>query len=102
MTLRGSSAPVTRIRRSRAKGSRQPQGTLYVGRPTRFGNPFPVADSSREEAVAQFKIAFWAGELDVSPESVRADMAGYRHLSCWCPLDKECHADEYIKALTAA
>ena len=102
MTLSRRSAPITRVQRKRAKGYRTPPKTLYVGRPTRFGNPFPVADSSREEAVAKFAIAFWAGELKVSPESVREDMAGYSHLACWCPLDKECHADEYIKALAAA
>lgn len=30
----------TRIQRSRAKGWRMPQNTIYVGRPTRYGNPF--------------------------------------------------------------
>jgi len=29
-----------RIQRSRAKGSRMPEGAVYVGRPTKFDNPF--------------------------------------------------------------
>ncbi|MCF1502933.1 DUF4326 domain-containing protein [Afifella sp. H1R] len=32
-----------RIQRSRAKGWRMPAGAIYVGRPSRFGNPFPVS-----------------------------------------------------------
>ena len=34
-------APV-RIQRSRAKGWRMPEGAVYVGRPSRWGNPFPI------------------------------------------------------------
>jgi hypothetical protein len=35
------SAP-QRIQRKRTKGWRQPEGAVYVGRPTKWGNPFPV------------------------------------------------------------
>jgi hypothetical protein len=31
-----------RLQRSRAKGWRMPAGAVYVGRPTRWGNPFTV------------------------------------------------------------
>ena len=31
-----------RIQRSRKKGSQWPAGTVYVGRPTKWGNPFKV------------------------------------------------------------
>lgn len=34
-----------RIQRTRAKGWTMPAGAVYVGRPTRWGNPFPVAGS---------------------------------------------------------
>jgi hypothetical protein len=34
-------APV-RVQRHRTKGWRMPPNTIYVGRPTRFGNPFKV------------------------------------------------------------
>ncbi|MGZ4521042.1 MAG: DUF4326 domain-containing protein, partial [Mycobacteriaceae bacterium] len=33
------SAP-KRIQRQRTKGWRMPEGAVYVGRPTEFGNPF--------------------------------------------------------------
>lgn len=32
----------TRIQRKRTKGWRMPQGAVYVGRPTKWGNPFAV------------------------------------------------------------
>lgn len=31
-----------RIQRKRTKGWRMPEGVIYVGRPSRFGNPFAV------------------------------------------------------------
>ena len=31
-----------RIQRKRTKGWRMPEGSVYVGRPTRWGNPYPV------------------------------------------------------------
>lgn len=36
-----------RIQRQRAKGWRMPEGTVYVGRPTRWGNPFQYRNESR-------------------------------------------------------
>ena len=31
-----------RIQRKRTAGWRMPENTVYVGRPTRWGNPYPV------------------------------------------------------------
>lgn len=36
-----------RIQRQRVKGWRMPEGCVYVGRPTRWGNPFAYLDESR-------------------------------------------------------
>lgn len=36
------SRPPRRIQRRRAAGWRMPEGAVYVGRPTIYGNPFPV------------------------------------------------------------
>lgn len=36
-----------RIQRKRAAGWRMPEGAVYVGRPTRWGNPFSYRDRSR-------------------------------------------------------
>ena len=89
-----------RIQRSRVKGSRQPPSTKYCGRPTVWGNPFPIGDEyTRTESLDAFRGAFWASDLPVTPERARAELAAYDFLSCWCRLDQECHVDEYIRAI---
>ena len=60
---------VRRIQRSRERGSRQPPNTLYCGRPSGWGNPFPIGERySREEALEAFRRVFWANELPMTPE----------------------------------
>ena len=89
---------VRRIQRSRR--SRQPPNTLYCGRPTERGNPFPIGERyTREEALEAFRGAFWANELPMTPERARAELALYDYLSCWCREDEPCHVDEYIRAI---
>jgi Domain of unknown function (DUF4326) len=47
-----------RIQRKRTKGWKAPEGAVYVGRPSRWGNPFTVQEyGSREFAVTAFRIA---------------------------------------------
>ena len=42
-----------RIQRQRTKGWRMPPGAVYVGRPSRWGNPFPVgSDFAGREVTA--------------------------------------------------
>lgn len=45
-TLRQAAAP-KRIRRRRTAGWRLPAGAIYVGRPSKWGNPFQDRDESR-------------------------------------------------------
>lgn len=37
-----------RIQRKRTKGWKMPEGTVYVGRPTQWGNPFAVGSPHPE------------------------------------------------------
>ena len=90
----------TRIQRSRERGSRQPVNTKYCGRPTEWGNPFPIGEEyTRTEALEAFREAFWAHELPVTPARARTELAAHDYLSCWCRLDQPCHVDEYIRAI---
>ena len=41
----GVTTPPRRIQRKRTKGWRMPEGAVYVGRPTAFGNPFKAVKS---------------------------------------------------------
>jgi hypothetical protein len=97
-----------RIQLSRKKGRRLPENTVIVARPSRWGNPFHVADvldalgGDREEAQRQCVRAFerWVKEgenftSDDAPpsiEEIRQKLAG-KNLACWCKLGTPCHAD---------
>jgi hypothetical protein len=110
-----------RIQRSRAKGWRVPTGAIYVGRPSKWGNPFPVDCYGQEGAVDRFK-RWITGNMsaremsessrcdrwsvpgrDVSLVTVRHRVVADLHelkgkpLMCWCSLDKPCHADVLLE-----
>jgi hypothetical protein len=53
-----------------------PAGVVYVGRPSRWGNPWRV-----EQLADPVRVAV-----------VRRELGG-RDLACWCRLDAVCHAD---------
>jgi len=54
---------------------------------------------TREEVLEAFRKAFWANEMPMTPERVRAELASYDYLSCWCREDQPCHVDEYIRTI---
>ncbi|GAA3705738.1 DUF4326 domain-containing protein [Arthrobacter ginkgonis] len=101
-----------RIQRRRTKGWRMPAGAVYVGRPTRWGNPYTVGDESawmgaqpvygieepltRGDAAQLFHLALTGGHLDITAEAIRTELAG-KDLACWCPLDQPCHADVLLE-----
>jgi len=88
-----------RIQRKRTKGWRMSPGVVYVGRPTKFGNPFDVEGSDDAEAVQWFR--WWLDDELPAPWDVRkgsevkaciTELRG-KDLACWCSLDSACHAD---------
>lgn len=114
-----------RIQRKRTKGWRMPEGAIYVGRPTKWGNPYrwneyatmtqPDEDGDRYRvpearrrtyAVIDFKAAmdpdygFGIGQYP-DHETIRRELAG-RDLACWCPLDQPCHADVLLELANEA
>ena len=80
-----------RIQRKRTKDWKMPVNAIYVGRPTRWGNPF--ADQDNAELVRQFRYNCLTPEFICS---VRSELKG-KDLACWCPLDQPCHADVLLK-----
>lgn len=105
-----------RIQRLRASGWRMPAGAVYVGRPTKWGNPFravrdggmwAVVDDNgveyddygpfRTKAAALTECVALFHRIDVAHGLLadRADITELtgRDLVCWCPLDQPCHAD---------
>ena len=119
-----------RIQRKRVKGWKMPPNTVYVGRPTKWGNPF-VAEKdgqnshdymhtfSAKMAVDSFRrtiVDGWSsipchkwpkrgGHLlipreFVTIEDVKRELRG-KDLACWCPLDQPCHADVLLEIANA-
>lgn len=82
-----------RVQRSRAKGYSSPPNTIYVGRPTRWGNPFLLAgdcDRCREVAVDLYRNMLKQDrKLRLA---AKQELKGL-NLACFCPLDQPCHAD---------
>jgi hypothetical protein len=87
-----------RIQRKRTKGWKMPPNTVYVGRPTKWGNPYvpDVYDErGRRECVSEYRKHFWRQNgrwhFDISELDI-TELRG-KDLACWCPLDQPCHAD---------
>ncbi len=92
-----------RIQRKRTKGWKMPKGAVYVGRPTKWGNPFRVGLDvpSRFDATNQYRAKI-GGNLWTFPtkEDIKSELVG-KDLICWCPLDAPCHADVLLEIANA-
>jgi hypothetical protein len=86
-----------------------PEGAIYVGRPSRWGNPFVRGRKGPwppETAVANFR-GWFATMTFIDTEQTRAvlrellaPLRGH-DLACWCPLDQPCHADVLLELANA-
>ena len=94
-----------RIQRKRSKGWKMPENTVYVGRPTQWGNPYHLKDglcTSNADARRFYRAFVASGTCYVSDqtpptiEKIRIELAG-KNLACWCPLDQPCHADVLLE-----
>lgn len=100
------SDPPRRLQRSRAAGAHLPAGTVCVGRPSRWNNPYRIERrldgrgwltrgpdglytccssqrQAQEVAVEMYRCAV-LGDLDYRA-AARAELAG-KDLACWCHL----------------
>ncbi len=87
----------------RTKGWRKPANVVYVGRPTRWGNPYRVEELGRTEAMRRFRKLFEAKARGAKTEFPVPDLSELRgkDLACWCRPDQECHADILIELANA-
>jgi Domain of unknown function (DUF4326) len=67
-----------------------PPNTVYVGRPTKWGNPYALPAYSRRLAIDLYRN--WLDGL-VNRAALRPKELKGKNLACWCPLDQPCHAD---------
>lgn len=97
-----------RLQRKRTKGWKAPEGSIVCTRPTKYGNPFTIAEFGREGAMDRFRKMMarttgvrsgWVksrlGPVFVSypsDDEIRDDLAGH-DLLCWCAEGADCHVD---------
>lgn len=69
-----------------------PEGAVYVGRPSKWGNPYKVGTCLIGNA-EMATMAFAANlPLRFNCEELRG-----KTLVCWCPVGSPCHADVLLR-----
>lgn len=112
-----------RIQRKRTKGWKMPPNTIYVGRGSKWGNPFKVIKKRtggflvkrvgvgrkrRTQKVIERLFGWETYAVDCSIELYREQIVPHIHplslrelkgknLACWCSLDVPCHADVLLE-----
>ena len=65
------------------------ENAVYVGRPSKFGNPFAAkSELDREAVIEKFREYFYSN--DEIRDAAVAELMD-KHLICWCS-PKDCHA----------
>lgn len=92
-----------RIQRKRTKGWKMPEGSVYVGRPTKWGNPL-FGDPCAFRAWLVGNVTPWTtAEGAWLLEQQRSWILSHIHelrgkdLACWCPPGASCHADVLLE-----
>lgn len=63
---------------------------VYVGRPSKWGNPFRIGpDGTREEVIQKYKE--WLSHQDELYDAIHTELKD-KVLGCWCS-PQACHAD---------
>jgi len=71
-----------------------PSGMVYIGRPSKWGNPFVIGrDGDRETVIAKYKV--WLETQPNLTDAARRELGG-KNLVCFCaPLP--CHGDVLLE-----
>jgi hypothetical protein len=110
-----------RIQRQRTRGWRMPDGAIYVGRPSKWGNPFRIGEAVRLGEPLWAYIAETVpggprGLVSLKPTNaaqvvslheawiiqqphlmLTTDELADHDLACWCPPHQPCHADVLLR-----
>lgn len=83
-----------------------PEGAVYVGRPTLWGNRYQIGTWSNllgrnvetiAEAVDLYRRVIWDAPDGQHMAAYAREQLRGKDLVCWCPLDRPCHADVLIE-----
>lgn len=92
-----------RTQRSRIIKQVSPNGLpiVYVGRPSKWGNPYKVGDNdgfvliTERSVMIELYRMFATKKLEIDPHWL--DELKGKNLSCWCGMDESCHADVLLE-----
>ena len=88
--MRGANKILTRV-----VHCRKARFAIYIGRPSKWGNPFVIGrDGTREEVILKYRV--WIAKQKKLLESL-PELEG-KILGCWCK-PKPCHGDVLIELL---
>jgi len=73
---------------------KNPENTVRVSRPSRYGNPFPLTEYTREESLRLYEE--WLKKQLVEDPSFLSPIYN-KNLACFCKLEEKCHADILLK-----
>lgn len=76
-----------------------PSNTVYIGRPSKWGNEFILGTDgiTRTEITEKFRRFQYLSASPVGRSWVKQALKG-KDLACWCPLDQPCHADVLLES----
>ena len=92
-TPRGSPGPAPPAIVVNRRTARARPGDVYIGRPSRWGNPFVVGrDGTRDQVIERYRRRLWTDLL--RRRIARSDLAALigKRLVCWCA-PAPCHGD---------
>ena len=70
---------------------------IYIGRGSRYGNPYTVEDYGREEAIRLYKTYLWKRIQDKELKLEELAKLHEKRLGCYC-FPKRCHGEVLEKA----
>ena len=76
-----------------------PADAVYVGRPSKWGNPYTVKKWGRGRALDMFRAYKLRGFQGLDYEEIRQELKG-KDLVCWCA-PEPCHADLLLEIANA-
>ena len=93
--------PFIRFKAGRASmGWKKPANTIYVGRPTVWGNPYVVGSQlmNGETLTAEKAVELYEQHLaeNFNERDIRHCLRD-KDLACWCALNQPCHADVLLR-----
>lgn len=87
---------MARVYNRRRGSTPAPPDAVYVGRPTKWGKPFPLeTDTPSARAACLEKYEAWLAGQPALLEAMRRELRG-KDLVCWCA-PKACHADVILR-----